>query len=84
MADNQGDNDEELVLLKYSILRCERNKLLKNTDKYMVSDFPHSSESKKNEWIVYRQLLRDLPSTQTPELNDLGDLINITWPQQPS
>ena len=84
MGDSQEDNGEELIILKYSILRCERNKLLRNTDKYMISDFPHSSESKKNEWITYRQLLRDLPSTQTPELDDLGDLINITWPTPPS
>lgn len=72
------------AVLGWDVLRNERNKLLKNTDKYMISDFPHSSESKKNEWITYRQLLRDLPLTQTPELDGLGDLINITWPQQPS
>ena len=83
--------DEEIVnkanelnaILGWDLLRCERNKLLKNTDKYMVSDFPHSSESKKNEWITYRQLLRNLPSTQTPELDNFGDLINITWPTKP-
>ena len=72
------------TILGWEILRIERNKLLKETDKYMVLDYPNLSESKKNEWVVYRQLLRDLPSTQTPGLNDLGDLINITWPQQPS
>ena len=71
------------TILGWEILRIERNKLLKETDKYMVSDFPHSSESKKNEWITYRQLLRNLPSTQTPELDNFGDLINITWPTKP-
>ena len=72
------------TILGWEILRIERNKLLKETDKYMVLDYPNLSESKKNEWITYRQLLRNLPSTQTPELNDLGDLINITWPVEPS
>ena len=72
------------TILGWEILRIERNKLLKNTDKYMISDFPHSSESKKNEWITYRQLLRDLPLNANPSVDEESELINITWPQQPS
>ena len=72
------------TILGWEILRIERNKLLKETDKYMVLDYPNLSESKKNEWITYRQLLRDLPLNANPSVNEESELINITWPQQPS
>ena len=72
------------TILGWEILRIERNKLLKETDKYMVSDYPNLSESKKNEWITYRQLLRDLPLNANPSVDEESELINITWPQQPS
>tara|TARA_B100000700_G_C14915037_1_gene794233 strand:+ start:14 stop:385 length:372 start_codon:yes stop_codon:yes gene_type:complete len=72
------------TILGWEILRIERNNLLKETDKYMVLDYPNLSESKKNEWITYRQLLRDLPLNANPSVNEKSELINITWPQQPS
>ena len=72
------------TILGWEILRIERNKLLKETDKYMVLDYPNLSESKKNEWITYRQLLRDLPLNANPSVDEASELINITWPQQPS
>ena len=81
--ESQHDNEQDLIILKYSILRCERNKLLKKTDKYMVLDYPNLSESKKNEWVVYRQLLRDLPLNANPSVNEECELINITWPTKP-
>ena len=72
------------TILGWEILRIDRNKLLKETDKYMVLDYPNLSESKKNEWITYRQLLRDLPLNANPSVDEESELINITWPQQPS
>jgi len=72
------------TILGWEILRIERNKLLKETDKYMVLDYPNLSESKKNEWITYRQLLRDLPLNANPSVNEESELINITWPVEPS
>ena len=72
------------TILGWEILRIDRNKLLKETDKYMVLDYPNLSESKKNEWITYRQLLRDLPLNANPSVNEESELINITWPPQPS
>ena len=72
------------TILGWEILRIERNNLLKETDKYMVLDYPNLSESKKNEWITYRQLLRDLPLNANPSVNEESELINITWPQPPS
>jgi hypothetical protein len=39
----------------------QRNKLLEESDKYMLEDFPMTSE-KGLEWKTYRQALRDLPA----------------------
>jgi len=68
----------------YPKLREERNKKLFNTDCRIVADFPHPSEEVKQAWITYRQALRDLPTTATPELDSNGQLTNITWPTPPS
>ena len=63
-------------------LREQRGYLLIESDVYVLSDFPHSSESKRQEWLTYRQQLRDI-TTQTPSLDDEGNVINITWPSIP-
>ena len=68
---------------EYEILRYERDKLLENSDKYTLSDFPHNSDEKKQEWLTYRQQLRDITTTQTPSLDSIGNLINIVWPSIP-
>jgi hypothetical protein len=58
--------EEELNIkwaeLKKEQMREKRNELLKESDFKFVSDYPHTSDEKKQEWINYRQLLRDLPS----------------------
>ena len=75
-------------ITKYDLLRMERDKLLRNTDFMLVSDYPHKSEVIKNQWITYRQSLRDLPSninisdlTVDFEIENLFS--GITWPQPP-
>jgi hypothetical protein len=60
---------------KYAILRSERDYLLSQSDWTQFADSPLSSE-KKSEWAVYRQSLRDLPSTV--------DINNIVYPNKPS
>jgi hypothetical protein len=66
-------------------LREERDKKLLETDKYTsILDWPHASEEVKQAWITYRQALRDLPATATPQLDDNGNLTNVTWPTPPS
>ena len=60
------------------LLRLERNRLLQETDWRFRSDLTPSQE-----WIDYSQALRDLPSTASPELNDNGQLTNVTWPTKP-
>lgn len=42
--------------------RAQRDALLVATDKYMVIDFPISDE-KRAQYKVYRQYLRDIPSS---------------------
>ena len=65
-------------------LREERDKKLLETDKYSINDWPHASEEVKQAWVTYRQTLRDLPTTATPQLDSNGELTNITWPTPPS
>ena len=58
-------------------LRTERNTLLEQTDKYIVADYPHATPEKKQEWLDYRQALRDLPS-------NTEDPANPVWPSIPT
>ena len=74
--------ENELPIKK---LREERNKKLLETDKYTsINDWPHASEEVKQAWVTYREELRDLPITATPQLDSNGELTNITWPTPPS
>ena len=70
--------------LPMKILRQQRDMILKESDIYALPDYPHISDVKKTEWLTYRQNLRDLTKTQTPILNLLGILENVTWPTEPS
>ena len=42
-----------------NLFRIERNALLKETDLYVISDYPHKTPEIKEAWITYRQALRD-------------------------
>ena len=58
-------------------LRLERNMLLRDSDKYMLDDWPHTSPAVKTAWVDYRQALRDMETiTEDPE--------NPKWPTKPS
>ena len=72
------------TILANEILRGERNKRLIESDKYMIEDFPNMTNEKKELFKIYRQQLRDLPSTANPDINDDCELINVTWPTLPS
>ena len=65
-------------------LREIRDRILKWNDRYGLADYPFSSDTKKQEWLAYRQSLRDLPNSQTPQLDSDGMLTNVTWPTEPS
>tara|TARA_B100000768_G_scaffold77040_1_gene73397 strand:+ start:745 stop:1104 length:360 start_codon:yes stop_codon:yes gene_type:complete len=69
--------------LPMKILRRERDNKLKNCDVYGLSDYPFANDTIKQDWITYRHKLRDLPTTASPQLDDEGNLTNVTWPTPP-
>jgi hypothetical protein len=56
-------------------LREQRNQLLAESDWMAVADRTMTQAQ-----IDYRQVLRDLPETADPQLDDQGNLTNVTWP----
>ena len=62
--------------------RVERNKRLADCDWTQVNDC-QLSETKIQEWKVYRQALRDLTETTTPIFDEHRVLTNINWPSPP-
>lgn len=61
------------------ILKEDRNQLLQKSDWRFLSD-----QTPSQEWIDYRQALRDLPANNTPELDEDENLINVNWPVEPT
>ena len=62
------------------LLRIERNNKIAQTDWRVLPD-----QTPSDDWINYRQALRDLPASASPKLNsnyDL-DLTSFTWPTEP-
>ena len=57
------------------LLREERDKRIAKTDWRASSDLTLTDA-----WKTYRQALRDLPASATPNL----DLTSVTWPTEPS
>ena len=56
-------------------LRLERNKRIKQTDYLATIDAPLTTPEKKQEWLDYRQALRDLPSVTEDPLNPVWPLV---------
>jgi hypothetical protein len=56
-------------------LREQRNQLLQQSDWMAVADRTMTQAQ-----IDYRQALRDLPATADPQLDENGQLTNVTWP----
>ena len=86
---NVIDVDESLVQAKIAeleaaepmrLLRIQRNQLLQETDWTQNRDVTLANDA---EWAAYRQALRDLPNIATPELDEYGNLTNVTWPEKP-
>ena len=61
------------------ILRLKRDVLLAESDWTQVNDSP-LSDTKKEEWSVYRQALRDLPANNI----NATSIDDITFPTPPS
>lgn len=63
-------------------LRFFRNQLLQSTDNpWGLSDYNHTD---KEEWLAYRQSLRNLTKTTIPYLDENNVLQGVVWPTQPS
>ena len=63
------------------LLRIERDKKIALTDWRVLPD-----QSPSDDWINYRQALRDLPASASPKLDKDGELdfSSFTWPTEPS
>jgi len=75
-SENQPDYMEKQIELAWIDLRLKRNKLLSECDFTQLTDAPFSIE-KKQEYVEYRQILRDLPDNTLDPLNPI-------FPQKPS
>ena len=67
------------------LLREERDVLLSETD-WMVARSIETGVAISDAWKTYRQILRDLPASSSPSLNQYYDLdfSSVTWPTKPS
>ena len=63
------------------LLRIERDKKIALTDWRVLPD-----QTPSDDWINYRQALRDLPASASPKLDSSGELdfSSFTWPTEPS
>ena len=63
------------------LLRIERDRKIAKTDWRVLPD-----QTPSDDWINYRQALRDLPASATPKLDSSYnlDLTSVTWPTEPS
>ena len=63
------------------LLRIERDKKIAETDWRVLPD-----QTPSDDWINYRQALRDLPASASPKLDSFYelDLTSVTWPTEPS
>ena len=67
------------------LLREERNVLLAETD-WVTARSIDTGVAISNDWKTYRQSLRDLPASSSPQLDSYYDLdlTSVTWPTKPS
>ena len=70
--------DKELNTLLQPEVRFKRNAKLTRSDWTQFFDSP-LSDSKKAEWAIYRQALRDITETYT----DAISISDIIWPTKP-
>jgi len=75
----QGITSPSLNEIGFEFLREVRNAMLAQSDWMAVSDRTMTQAQ-----IDYRQALRDLPATADPQLDEQGNLINVTWPTPPN
>ena len=74
-ADYDTRTTAEKTAAEWKHVRVNITKLLKASDWTQGADSP-LTDSKKAEWVTYRQSLRNIPTQSDP--------YNITWPTKPS
>lgn len=60
-----------------------RDQKLKQSDVYVLSDFPHVNEGERQAWLDYRSALRDLPDTIVEPICNEQNQLEVTWPAKP-
>jgi hypothetical protein len=78
--------DTAMIEVVKTLIRDTRDRKLLGTDKYALPDYPHTSEEKRQEWLAYRQSLRDFMSTIAFEIPEDGiiEYDIVTWPEEPT
>ena len=76
------DEDKKAAKIanQWTSVRYQRNDKLKESDWSQFADVPLTAE-KKQEWMVYRQALRDFPGSLTDE--EVMNLGGLVWPERP-
>lgn len=67
-----AEADAIVLAAKWTQIRTDRDKLLKETDWVSGEDVPQSI---KDAWFPYRQSLRDITTTPNPD--------DVVWPTKP-
>ena len=67
------------------LLRKERTRLLTECD-WVSLRAVSTNAPVPNDWVVYMQTLRDLPSNSDPKLDEVGklDMSSVDWPIKPT
>ena len=73
-----------LLLLSLRLLLLAVLPPLKAATDWVVTKADETSGAVSNDWKTYRQALRDLPASASPQLDDNENLTNVTWPTKPS
>jgi hypothetical protein len=60
----------------------ERDKLLQDSDKYVLPDYPHKTEEDRQKWVEYRNQLRDLTRTAVPSVDENNKIV-MQYPIKP-
>jgi len=74
ISDASTEEIEFRINSQWNQIRSDRNQCLQQCDWTQLPDSP-LSESKKSEWSIYRQSLRDVTLQEDP--------FNIVWPIKP-
>ena len=65
-------------------LRTKRNTVLEQSDRYAINDYPHSNLAKQQEWLDYRQALRDLVEEESSNVVVEKETSNVVVEEETS